>query len=398
MDHQNSMQEQLQCLTMTVTKMHEEMKEVRTDIASIKQSTDSINDSFTNALLRMDKLETRVIDTESELQDLRNKYAAIQEQVINLETYNRRDNLLIDGLTEPQNETNSDCLKTVVDFFVNKLGLKDAATIRVIRCHRLGPRTGTRPRSIIVRFHWFGDRTMVWESRQKLKGTNLFLNEDFPKEINERRKTLLPLMKAARQNGHRANLNVDKMHINFTNGGHRVYTVDNLNTLPKGLHPHDISTKQTNECLAFFTKLCPLSNFYQCPVLIDGHRYHSVEQYYQYSKALFAKDEASAHKILTSNSPAQCKFVGDRVNVNKDDWLSKCLVSMETALYHKFSQNPGPRKFLLETGERVLVEASKDKFWGSGITLGSPKVTTISDWPGENRLGQLLIELRKRLR
>ncbi len=42
---------------------------------------------------------------------------------------------------------------------------EQANNIKIVTCHRMGkPRHGT-PRTIIVRFHYFGDREEVWEKK-----------------------------------------------------------------------------------------------------------------------------------------------------------------------------------------------------------------------------------------
>jgi hypothetical protein len=56
------------------------------------------------------------------------------------------------------------------------------------------------------------------------------------------------------------------------------------------------------------------------------------------------------------------------------------------------------RRFLLETGERELVEASgTDCLWGAGITTSAAERHT-GKWPGLNLLGQALMEVRADLR
>ncbi len=57
---------------------------------------------------------------------------------------------------------------------------------------------------------------------------------------------------------------------------------------------------------------------------------------------------------------------------------------MREALRLKFEANPPLKELLVSTGQRPLVEASdKDSFWGYG-----------ADRQGQNKLGQLLMELR----
>ena len=60
---------------------------------------------------------------------------------------------------------------------------------------------------------------------------------------------------------------------------------------------------------------------------------------------------------------------------------------MKTALHAKFTTYPDLQDFLLSTAGAVLVEASQnDKFWGAG-----------RHGDGENKLGQMLMELRSEI-
>ncbi len=46
---------------------------------------------------------------------------------------------------------------------------------------------------------------------RKLKGSNIYINEDYPESVRKRRKELIPKMKAARERGDIAFLRYDKL-------------------------------------------------------------------------------------------------------------------------------------------------------------------------------------------
>ena len=65
----------------------------------------------------------------------------------------------------------------------------------------------------------------------------------------------------------------------------------------------------------------------------------------------------------------------------------------------KFKENPHLRTFLINTGDRILVEASPvDKIWGIGLTMDDPASKDPSLWKGQNLLGFALMEVREQLR
>jgi len=63
--------------------------------------------------------------------------------------------------------------------------------------------------------------------------------------------------------------------------------------------------------------------------------------------------------------------------------------------FAKFSQNEKLKTFLLNTGTRVLVEASPyDKIWGIGLSADQENIENPLTWNGENLLGFALMEVR----
>jgi len=72
----------------------------------------------------------------------------------------------------------------------------------------------------------------------------------------------------------------------------------------------------------------------------------------------------------------------------RKDWEGVKDGIMLDALRAKFDQHADLKRVLLETGDRTLVErTANDRYWGDG-----------GDGSGRNRLGELLMLLRKELR
>ena len=103
-----------------------------------------------------------------------------------------------------------------------------AANIQISRCHRVGPYIPNHTRSIIAHFHWFGHRQMVLRHKTELP-RGIYVNEDFPAEINECRRILHPILKHARKTPSlrgQVKMPVDKLIYK-----HKVYTVAPVNNL-----------------------------------------------------------------------------------------------------------------------------------------------------------------------
>ena len=158
-------------------------------------------------------------------------------------------------------------------------------------------------------------------------------------------------------------------------------------------------TKRQDNFTLFYGFLSPFSNFYMgFPFEYKNKLFACSEQAYMWEKALFANDVVSAKDILETQEPSRMKNLGAKiVGLNKEDWEQCKADVMFDILTAKFTE-PTLRKELLNTDDTILVEASTDKFWGSGYHMNNLYATEMMKWKGRNRLGFLLMRVRKDIR
>ena len=160
--------------------------------------------------------------------------------------------------------------------------------IQILKCHRKKRYVNGQKRPIIAKFS-INDRDNICSKKGNLKGSNLFIAEDFPLEIEQNRRILLPVFRHARTieslKG-KVSLKVDKLVIDG-----RTYTVDTLNKLPPSLNPFTYSARQNETVLVFHGTSSPLANSYPCAFKENGITFNNVEQYMYYHKALTAGDD-----------------------------------------------------------------------------------------------------------
>jgi ribA/ribD-fused uncharacterized protein len=391
------------------TSHDDTLNQLKTDIAEIRQEIEDLKNNPTGDMQddstgitvaaklgtlekKLDTIEQTAQYLTSSLRIMGQKYKDLQEKCISIESHSRRNNLLFDGIPEEKKE---DCEAKVKDVLKNNMELENVDDIQIVRCHRLGPaqrNNSQRPRTMIMKFQWYSDRASVWSNRKSFKNTNYFLSEDFPKEIVARRRTLLPIMKKAFDMDKQAYINVDKLVIDG-----RQYTVDTLHQLPKELHPYSITTKCSDSVIAFCNEHSPLSNFHKCDIRSQNQVFHSVEQGHQYRKACHHQDEVRATKIMVAETPLDCKRIGDSIKTEGSNWHSVQEESMKELLIAKFTQHKHLKQYLVGTGEKQLGEATKDMFWGVGLTVKDENILNQGHWIGQNRLGSLLKEVREGL-
>lgn len=142
-----------------------------------------------------------------------------------------------------------------------------------------------------------------------------------------------------------------------------------------------------------------LSQWWPGPFTVDGAVYPTAEHWMMAGKArLFGDDEALA-AILAASSPGAAKALGRQVRgFDEARWYAAGYHIVVQGNVAKFSQQPQLRDFLLNTGRRVLVEASPyDRIWGIGLGRDHPDTVVPSRWRGLNQLGFALMEVRDRL-
>ena len=116
---------------------------------------------------------------ETELQEIYNNQIDpeyIYNKLVDLEDRSRRCNLRIDGVTEKKGETWEQCEEEIQNIFKEKLGIKN---INIERAHRSkGKTSSNKPRTIVCKLLSYKQKKEVLKNAKKLKGSNIFINED----------------------------------------------------------------------------------------------------------------------------------------------------------------------------------------------------------------------------
>lgn len=146
------------------------------------------------------------------------------------------------------------------------------------------------------------------------------------------------------------------------------------------------------------TKTC-LSQWWKSSFMLDGITYQTAEHWMMAEKARLFKDQEILQKILMVDSPAAAKKLGRKVkNFNPDTWNQRRFEIVVEGNYHKFSQNNDLKEFLIQTGNRIIVEASPvDAIWGIGIATDHKEISNPAKWRGLNLLGFALMEVRDKI-
>ncbi|EAC4172330.1 NADAR family protein [Listeria monocytogenes] len=146
------------------------------------------------------------------------------------------------------------------------------------------------------------------------------------------------------------------------------------------------------------SKSC-FSQWWICSFKVDGVEYNCAEQFMMAEKAKLFNDMEMREKILAAKHPKQAKDFGRLISGFQEDiWLKNRFNIVMRANQAKFSQNEELKKFLMQTKNRILVEASPvDKIWGIGMAADNKNVENPLYWKGLNLLGFALMAVRDEL-
>ena len=152
-------------------------------------------------------------------------------------------------------------------------------------------------------------------------------------------------------------------------------------------HPHTQST-------------LPRSTLPFTPFTFDGFTYHCSEQFIQKKKAKLFKDKPAVKRIEAATTGLKCKQEGGKVtNYKKSSWEKRAKTLCKPGIKQKFLENRHAlNTLLLETGNKTIVECTKDTVWGCGLTLQDENCLRKTKWTNQGIMGEILQEIRDNLR
>ncbi|MGP4085263.1 NADAR family protein [Streptomyces sp. KR55] len=142
-----------------------------------------------------------------------------------------------------------------------------------------------------------------------------------------------------------------------------------------------------------------LSQWWPSPFTVGEVEYATAEHWMMAAKARLFEDAEAERGVLAAAHPAQAKKAGRLVRgFDESIWKRERFGIVVEGSVHKFGAHADLREYLLNTGERVLVEASPvDRVWGIGLAADDEAASDPERWRGPNLLGFALMEARERL-
>lgn len=203
------------CVQVIVDSSNKRIDDLIKQIYDFKMSLEMTQKEVDDYKASTSTLTKNCNEIRSDLDTICKSLLAYSDKTEYLDGQSKPNNIIIDGIKESGNENMTESEGKVRQLLSEKLQL-DHLKIELDMVHRAGksvPGKPERPRPILVRFLRFKDKLAVLDRAKKLKGSGIYINEDFPEAVRQKRKELLPALRAARQRGDIAYLKYDKLII-----------------------------------------------------------------------------------------------------------------------------------------------------------------------------------------
>ena len=226
-------EQNISALIMDVTNLKSENKHLSTKVCEVERSCQTISSIFDRFMESKCETDTDICDLKATNKQLSEKLDhtyetlnKVSEDLLDIKSRSMRENLLFFGLQETHDRTDpnsmpEDAEGLLRDFLKTEV-LPDSQemvdSIRFDRVHRLGRNYDKdKPRPIVAKFENYSDREKVrkasYEVNKERNGYSV--REQFPFEIEQRRKVLYPIMHEYRKNkDNKVVLIKDKLFIN----------------------------------------------------------------------------------------------------------------------------------------------------------------------------------------
>ena len=148
----------------------------------------------------------------------------------------------------------------------------------------------------------------------------------------------------------------------------------------------------------FWQSRSPLSQWHPSTFTDGDNTYSSAEQYMMAEKARIMSDAESHAAILAATTPREIKALGRAVKHYDDaKWAAERVAAVKRGNLLKFAQNPKMLRHLKRTRGEIIEASPYDAIWGIGLDEATAERTPREKWPGQNRLGVVLMEVREEL-
>ena len=204
---------QLEIIQNSLTNVTIKVNTMNTKVTTMESQMSNIEHSRQFDSQTLDDMRKKQNDMEKMIKKLEKSENEQKERLLDLQSRQMRDNHIFYNIPDERLESDEECTNKLYTFFEEDVKIMNNRMIKLDRVHRLGRYSPMKTRPIIAKFCHYQDREMVRKSAKNLDGTQYSISQQFPKEVNARRKALVPTLKSVKDEGYRAYISVDKLYV-----------------------------------------------------------------------------------------------------------------------------------------------------------------------------------------
>ena len=377
-----SMNQKIATLINDVTKLSTSVSELED-----KQDTTATNSESVPAT-EYQVLQNKISDLERKLEEqsetIKQQGETTSKKLEKLETHGRKLNLVFENVPEKPGENCKHEIERIIRGQM-RLHVNDPIDI----AHRLEKTDHRKPAGIIARFKTVSEKSRILQNSSLLRGTNIYVRNDYPTAVTQRRSYLAKVLNDAKRQDRNARLVQDRLCYRGT-----YYTAETVHTAGFPTHGH---IKETENQVRFYGYMAFLSNFHRAKFDFNGIQFSSSEKAYQYARAMARNNGFIARKILNEDNPVLIKRLAKGLRMTEGYNADRDIEIMKEVVQAKFAANNDLQQKLLATGTKKIIECNPyDVIYSSGLHLDDPQLDS-GRFRGKNQLGQILEAVRSGL-
>ena len=164
---------------------NKELSQCRSEIADMKKE--------------ITELQSQLMVVEYEKEEFKSQCKMLTESHIKSEISRREQNLVFEGINETYGENGHLLYNKIVQVLNHMMVFNgQGARVPITKVQRIGPFLRGHNRSVVCHFSRYSDVELIMSNRSQLPD-RVFVREDFPPEIEDRRRILRPIFNKAKK-------------------------------------------------------------------------------------------------------------------------------------------------------------------------------------------------------
>ncbi|KAJ3648197.1 hypothetical protein Zmor_020018 [Zophobas morio] len=186
-------------------KEESEMTEIRKMFSAINRKLTVVEEKLDRNTEAMITIRKENLLLKESIKDQDSRLELLEKEV-------RKNNIIIQGVAD-ENDEKEEKLTEKIQNILTKMGVKVDVEIDASEIRRIGTYKPNGNRPILVKLQKWKTKMEIYKLTKNLKGSDIWINDDFSKKVQAERKCLTPYLQQVRQQGSTAYLRYNKMII-----------------------------------------------------------------------------------------------------------------------------------------------------------------------------------------